>query len=416
MLQYAAKHNVRIVLVNRRGYPGAAQYTEEELAQLKTGNSGPSPEAANAVRDHLKDRVKEIYELLETFIMKKNITTDGGIVLGGWSMATLFATAFLAYGPAIPVGKINVVSYIKRIVAYDAIYLCMEYPLCTSGYSPFSNPDLPPGEAANRFPAWVSGYYSHGDGHTLSDLEMRDALQDPKPTVVAMSQDDLEYAMYPAGGAPDGADMTFYMGALSNGILKEVREEALMRTQVEGGEEWARVAWRHVWGDRSIWEVPCTYPLGCIQSLGCTLKSFNDEYITLLYPRAPPSDLWPSRFHALTPHRLPASPLSRLAAFPPPRLAAFPPCRSPALPALLAALPPCRFPACSPHRLTASSPSILLAFMLSLPPVPELSRYAPMCSQSSIIHADVNLPGFLKPPSSLLSFITAVTAPRLYHT
>ncbi|TCD64854.1 hypothetical protein EIP91_003558 [Steccherinum ochraceum] len=250
LLQYVRKYNVRLILVNRRGYPGTMPFNEEDMAQLKVAYDGPSPESANAVRAHLQARVKEIYELLASLILKEDIK-ENSIILSAWSLGTMFINSFLAYGPNVAVGNVNVVAYIKRVTVYDAPFICMGYPPYAGGYSPIRDPELSAEEGIKRFPFWVSGYYKHGS--TVSELEVRNALPTPKATFVAMSANESIPVVYSPPGAVDGSDFMLAWGAIKNDTFVEVKDAALKPEK--RGDQWAKIPWRHIWGDHSIWEV-----------------------------------------------------------------------------------------------------------------------------------------------------------------
>ncbi|TCD71980.1 hypothetical protein EIP91_000112 [Steccherinum ochraceum] len=254
MLKYAHKHRARIVLVNRRGYPGSKPYTDEEMAQLKLAqDAGSGAEGAAAVRLHLQTRVCEVNQLLATFIAKEGITKEGGIVLAGWSLGVIYVNAFLAYAPTIPVGEVDVGSYIKRVVVHDAPDNCMGYPRFEGGYNPLMDPSLPPGEGAKRFPAWVSAYYKHGP--SLSSLEGRHPLPTPSSTLLSLTEDEMNGIIHPPAGEMDGADMMLAMIGLVGGLTREVRRQAVVPPpEVEG--RWREVPYRHVWGEHSHWMIP----------------------------------------------------------------------------------------------------------------------------------------------------------------
>lgn len=116
----AAKANesgVRVVLVNRRGYPGTAPFTEEEKVQ-HAALQERTPEGGKATRDFFRYRAREILEILEKFIVEEKIAKEGGVILSAWSLGTLTLNAFLTYAPTLPVGKVDVVSYIKFAIPY----------------------------------------------------------------------------------------------------------------------------------------------------------------------------------------------------------------------------------------------------------------------------------------------------------
>lgn len=117
MLPFAESHNSRIILVNRRDYPGAAPYSEEEMCLLAS-TTPDTPEAATNIKVFTEARARELYDFLVTLVKTKNITVDGGIALAGWSFGTVWLNAFLAYVPTFPVGDIDLRRYIRSVVMY----------------------------------------------------------------------------------------------------------------------------------------------------------------------------------------------------------------------------------------------------------------------------------------------------------
>ena len=60
----APKFNARVVLVNRRDYPGSAPFTSEERAEFARLASAPAgaPGAAEAMELIMKERARELYD------------------------------------------------------------------------------------------------------------------------------------------------------------------------------------------------------------------------------------------------------------------------------------------------------------------------------------------------------------------
>lgn len=120
LIPYAAKHNVRIVSINRRDYPGAEPYTDEERAQLKS--AGGSPQGREILLGYMADRAKELHEFLVKFITSEGIPpadgNKGGIVLVAWSFGGTWLTAWLANLSKMPVNDVELGEYVRRTVLY----------------------------------------------------------------------------------------------------------------------------------------------------------------------------------------------------------------------------------------------------------------------------------------------------------
>lgn len=117
MVPFAAKHGARLVLVNRRDYPGTTSYSEEELKLLNAG-AASTFEAAEALRIYIKGRGNDLYDFLEEFIVKEKISQKGSIIVAAWSFGVVFTTALLAYASSFPQREVDVASYIRCVLNY----------------------------------------------------------------------------------------------------------------------------------------------------------------------------------------------------------------------------------------------------------------------------------------------------------
>ena len=100
IIPLAESYNVRLVIVNRRDYPGSSPYSEEELVRLRTGGT----EAHN---DFAQNRAREFATFIRHYVEQNKIpraTEDwsaGGIVLLGWSAGNNFTVPILAHADVI---------------------------------------------------------------------------------------------------------------------------------------------------------------------------------------------------------------------------------------------------------------------------------------------------------------------------
>jgi len=252
LLPFANEHHVRIVLVNRRDYPGATATTEEDLTRLKAA-SAATPEAAGILRAYIKDRAREVYALLESFIVTEGISQEGGLVVIGWSFGSVFLNALLVYAPAFPAGKVTVASYIKRVVAYDTI---MGYPTPANWYSPLKSSSAVSEGNSHRLSGpvltrWATGYFKHGQ--VPSELEQETPLSNPTPTIFRMTEEEISAARFLPPGSPGGSDYLLTLATRQHSLTAELRKAILV--PADNDNEWSRVTFRLMWGDHSIWEV-----------------------------------------------------------------------------------------------------------------------------------------------------------------
>jgi len=247
MIPFAKKYNARLILVNRRDYPGSTPFTEEELNQLASTVSG-TPQAIESLRSFVRDRAMDLYQLLETLIKVDNIPQRGGIVVGGWSFGTQFTTALLAHAGSFPVGEINVASYIRHVVNLDMPSHFLGYAAKEGCWNPLLDSTLPEGEGLKIFPRWVSGYFLHGE--TVADLVPRDFTPDIPPTLDRMTPEDLQSALYVVPGLPGASDNVLSRAVMTLKISSEIKHAAVFPP---GSGDWDKLELHHIFGDRSSW-------------------------------------------------------------------------------------------------------------------------------------------------------------------
>ncbi|RPD54565.1 hypothetical protein L226DRAFT_470866 [Lentinus tigrinus ALCF2SS1-7] len=265
LIPLAKTYNTRLILVNRRDYPGSTPYTEEERALIAPPPHDASAEDIAAAKDNgltfMENRAREVYDLLEDLVRREKIppanrTKDGragGIVVAGWSYAAIWMQALLAFVDSFPVHDVDLSTYVRRVVCYDVAYVLSGYPLPEDPYNPLFDSTLADNEKLRAFCWWVSGYYSHGD--TPETHEKRTPLDSPAPTFSTLSRDDIAACMHAAPGEVGGSDSNLLYSALPTGLFAILRGRALRLGHGDSGSRWRDVELRWVWGGRSEWQV-----------------------------------------------------------------------------------------------------------------------------------------------------------------
>ncbi|KAI0691961.1 hypothetical protein C8T65DRAFT_670209 [Cerioporus squamosus] len=268
LLPLAPKFNARIVLVNRRDYPGSVPFTVEERAQITRLASAPagSPEAAEEMEVLMKKRARELYDYLVDLVKRGGIIPaqgkQGGLVLAGWSLGATWLSALLTHVASFPVADVNLKEYVRRIVYYDSSYVCHGYTLPEGLYHPLHDPALAPEEKTEHFGLWVSAYFAHGEVERSGSaaLESRHYLQSPSPTITRMTADEIAESAYPAPGEQGGSEQGIAAASMVHGTYASLRKGAfLLRNSLSGGDDWRDVEIRYLWCDASIWEMPLAY-------------------------------------------------------------------------------------------------------------------------------------------------------------
>ncbi|KAL1945184.1 hypothetical protein VTO73DRAFT_2804 [Trametes versicolor] len=94
LLLCAQQSSVRIVLLDRRGYPGALPHVPEELSRrARVVSLPPMVEAAQETTTVMVDHGRDGYDCLVDFILRERIPaargSTSGVILVGWSLGGL---------------------------------------------------------------------------------------------------------------------------------------------------------------------------------------------------------------------------------------------------------------------------------------------------------------------------------------
>ncbi|KAM5540106.1 hypothetical protein V8D89_006246 [Ganoderma adspersum] len=265
LIPLAHVHNTRLVLVNRRDYPGAAPYSLAERANLFIAADEAMTDAAAAcpkVVSIMKEGAIDVANLLIRFISDNRVPLPrpqanlGGIVLVGWSLGTAWLTALLARGVPSPTDAVNLPEYVRRIVFFDPPYLALGFPPPEGAYLPFVDPSIPPEGVVEAFNVWVTGIVKHGGNMDTLDLAKPPASL--PSTFKTLSAEERHSVLDPVPVDPRGGSDTALMNAgVFSGAFALLREEALcVHAAGDGLRGWDAIAVRHVWCDASPWPMP----------------------------------------------------------------------------------------------------------------------------------------------------------------
>ena len=124
MLSFAAQNTLRVVLVNRRDYPGSTPISDEELATI---GKGSTPEAQSAF---MTSRGLEIVEFLAWFVKSQDIPPishadgkmEGGFAVVAWSSANATFLALFAHLDQVSSETRDLLEpYLRTYVFYGAL-------------------------------------------------------------------------------------------------------------------------------------------------------------------------------------------------------------------------------------------------------------------------------------------------------
>ncbi|KAI1789105.1 hypothetical protein LXA43DRAFT_1155890 [Ganoderma leucocontextum] len=196
LIPLTKENNTRLILLNRRGYPGSAPYTEQERAAFP----------ALLPKDACQEDVDNARERLELFLRERTLQASQRAT---WSWA-------------------------------NPGYGIMGYPAKEGVYQPALDVSLPEEQRAAALDAWIGGYYAHGS--TLDSLD-EIPLVDPPSTISTLT---LKRGRL----RPTHARITWLD---SNTSPDGDRVDVLGEPGTRNG--WRDVEMRVVWCEKSVMEV-----------------------------------------------------------------------------------------------------------------------------------------------------------------
>ena len=120
---FAGKHGVRLVLVNRRDFPGAEPYAADERSLLIEAQG--SLEALTMLHSYMCERARELYDFLALFVKQEGIRpvdgSQGGVSLVTWSFGSTWLLALLANITKFTTTGENNRKYIRRTILYGEL-------------------------------------------------------------------------------------------------------------------------------------------------------------------------------------------------------------------------------------------------------------------------------------------------------
>ncbi|EIM81568.1 uncharacterized protein STEHIDRAFT_161747 [Stereum hirsutum FP-91666 SS1] len=130
LLPFAPQHGARIILVNRRDYPGSTPFSDSEQ-QLLSSCLPTTAEAAQNMRSYMKDRSRELYHFLVEVATTEaipNVSEKSGMIVVGWSLGSAWITALLAHLEEFEGAGIMLQSYARKFICLDPPYGAVGFP------------------------------------------------------------------------------------------------------------------------------------------------------------------------------------------------------------------------------------------------------------------------------------------------
>ncbi|TFY79112.1 hypothetical protein EWM64_g4898 [Hericium alpestre] len=252
MIPFAAANGLRLVVVNRRDYPGSTRLTDEDLAALA------SPEDETRA-EYFRQRALEFGEFLAWYVQQEKIPPytvaddgkeEGGIVLLGWSSATTSLLSLLAWPERVPEKTQRVLEpYFRAFCEYDTPRWSFGFPNPPGFYHPLRDESLDPVARAVVFQSWVSGYYAHPD-ITSGDLATltQERLQEPRPSMDTMKPEEKDGASQKDATVRSETLVLTMSPPTYNAQIDRALDKSTAHL-------WPRCKIKMLWCEQSFWEV-----------------------------------------------------------------------------------------------------------------------------------------------------------------
>ncbi|KAH9972937.1 Alpha/Beta hydrolase protein [Lactifluus volemus] len=260
MIQFAAANRVRLILLNRRDYPGSTPFSDTELAELGSPDLETRAKALAQqgidVGLFLAWLVRE--EKLPPVSTDRNGQQQGGIVLVAWSLAHTPLAGFLAHIDALPDDALRALEpCLRSYCIFDSPHgsFGLQTP---SEYNPLVDSTYPMEQRVPRFYSWVSAYYTHSElARKTHDPALLDTTPPPYPpppcahpaTLDVMAPASLEALSWP--GPIQGSE------ALLHGMPLSLTFEQTRRMLFDEdlGSVLPRCKVILLWGENTLWEM-----------------------------------------------------------------------------------------------------------------------------------------------------------------
>ncbi|KZT64049.1 hypothetical protein DAEQUDRAFT_747625 [Daedalea quercina L-15889] len=180
MTPYAARNNLRLVLVNCRDYPGSTLYSATELEAL----SSTDPEKQSIA---LQARGLELAEFIREFIHTQQIprltrsqdaSILGGFAVLGWSSGNCQTIPLLAHAELVPETTRKLFDvYFRSFIIYDISLTATGETPIPGLWVPLRDNALSPKEKFSLFSEWVAYYFTPTGFDSSVDIDTAGATK-----------------------------------------------------------------------------------------------------------------------------------------------------------------------------------------------------------------------------------------------
>ncbi|KAF9254796.1 alpha/beta-hydrolase [Marasmius fiardii PR-910] len=263
----AAAHNFRVILVNRRLYPGTTPYTEEEVNAVVNGTYEQRVQALN------KDG--ELLALFTDAMIQKYSLKR--VVVVAWSQGTGFLNPIIDAIHRLDEGPRNrLAAEVISIVHWDppSIMMGLQDPP-TGGWTPLYDESLTLEQRGQAFAQWLSTYFPHPDLASRDPKTLLYKCEKPtKPLSFSTTsfEDLLTMVDFSANARGDLAMGEPYFKS----VMYDRLQKALL--SVDTRKAWKNAKFNIIYGDESPWNVQWS-----IWSIEKLIKEANDPALELQF-------------------------------------------------------------------------------------------------------------------------------------
>ncbi|KJA17365.1 hypothetical protein HYPSUDRAFT_46575 [Hypholoma sublateritium FD-334 SS-4] len=245
MLASAAAGGYRLILPNRRLYPGSTPYTADEIKAMDASN------APEDIATAFSKQGEYLLLFIDKIIQQLGLES---VSVGGWSLGTSFMNSLVGAIEAVDAEtKARVTEHVKGLIWWDppATGHGFDDPP-TGGWIPLYDESIAPEQRAQAFVSWVTQYYPHPDLEKKDCYKLIYKLDDPikRPTFTDVPFEEiLKMVDFSAGPTADNHVADFYFQP-AHRIL---REKAFFNSKIR--EAWHSSTFSVVYGEQTTYNI-----------------------------------------------------------------------------------------------------------------------------------------------------------------
>ncbi|KAJ7590320.1 hypothetical protein C8J56DRAFT_591508 [Mycena floridula] len=244
LVEPARTRNIRLILPNRRSYPGTTPYSSEELASFLSG----TPEA----RTQVLSKQGLYLALLVDGLIQKHKLHEGKVSVGAWSLGTPFLCAVVqAITLVDDATRRRLKDYVRSIIFWDPPSTTNGIASPPKAWTPLHAHELSVEERAVAFGIWATTYFVHPNlaSRNPEDLTYRhSASPEREPTIKHITSDTYDLT------AGDKGE-TILEDPSFQPVLLEITRSALLDPKLR--DAWGYPALWTLWGTAAQWN--CIY-------------------------------------------------------------------------------------------------------------------------------------------------------------